>query len=151
VNRKADIKMIMGALKEQRRLSPRTIKRIEAGLKVAPAAESFKNAFALCGRSDSSRGFLGGLGRFHWAFSFEGGSLCHGVGPYVTGTAKQSLVGATAKRSSNRQLCHRTENETGGVFQLSNSESSYSEFQIGNATEIGGGSASRLFAYEWQL
>lgn len=33
MNRKADIKMIMGALKEQRRLSPRTIKRIEAGLK----------------------------------------------------------------------------------------------------------------------
>jgi hypothetical protein len=48
--------------------------------------------------------------------------LCHGVGPYVTGTAKQSLAGATVKRSSNRQLCHRTENETGGVFQLSNSE-----------------------------
>jgi hypothetical protein len=63
--------------------------------------------------------------------------LCHGVGPYVTGTAKQSFVGATAKRSSNRQLCHRTENETGGAFQLSNGKVPRGEFQIGNATEIG--------------
>src|SRR5258708_33204124 len=97
VNGASGVGIEAGKIKVRRLQGFEKTQGIEAGFQIAPAAKSIEDPFALGRRGTAIRAAFGGCGRCR-AFSFERGSRCHGLRPFVRVTAERSTVMVTAER-----------------------------------------------------